>query len=83
MKELLTNLVKEKEGIFFDEFMKISENDMQEMYPDVLWYCYTDILATRNVMKALETDLETPDMICKHCHRIVNSNDLLYGRYNK
>lgn len=24
-----------------------------------------------------------PDMICKHCHRIINGNDLLYERYCK
>lgn len=26
---------------------------------------------------------DEPDMICKHCRRILNGNDLLYGRYNK
>lgn len=50
MKESLTNLVKEREGIFFDEFMKISENDMREMYPEVMWYCDNDILATKKAL---------------------------------
>lgn len=62
MKESLTNLVKEHEGIFFDEFSAISENDMTELYPDVLWYCDTDVLATKNVMKNLEAaDKETAE----------------------
>lgn len=61
MKDMF-NLVKEKEGLFFDEFMKVSENDMRELYPDVLWYCDSDILATRNVMKNLEAaDMETAE----------------------
>lgn len=55
MKELY-NLVQ---GVVLVEFMKITENDMTEMYPEVISYCDTDILATKNVMKALETDLET------------------------
>lgn len=66
MKELY-NLVQ---GVVLVEFMKItendmtekiSENDMTELYPEVISYCDTDILATKNVMKALETDLETPE----------------------
>mgnify|MGYP003310040160 CR=1 FL=1 len=62
MKESILNLVKECEGIFFDEFMKISENDMTELYPDVFGYWEVDILATKNVMKNLEAaDTETAE----------------------
>lgn len=50
MNESLINLVKEKEGLFFDEFMKVSENDMREMYPEVMWYCDNDILATKKAL---------------------------------
>lgn len=44
------NLVKEHEGLFFDEFMKISEHDMREMYPETMWYCDNDILATKKAL---------------------------------
>lgn len=50
MKESLTNLVKEHEGLFFDEFMKISENDMTELYPEVICYCDNDTMATRKAI---------------------------------
>ena len=62
MKESLTNLVKEREGLFFDEFMKISDHDMTEMYPEVLWYNLNDVLATKNGMKNLvAADTETAE----------------------
>lgn len=46
----ILNFVKECEGIFFDEFMKISENDMTELYPETFWYCEVDILATKKAL---------------------------------
>ena len=49
MKELCDMI----QGVMFDEFMKISENDMTELRPEVISYCEVDVLATRNVKKAL------------------------------
>lgn len=58
VKESLTNLVKEHEGLFFDEFMKISENDMTELYPETMWYCEGDILNTISVVDSPEEKKE-------------------------
>lgn len=46
MKELCDLI----QGVMFDEFMKISENDMTELYPETMWYCETDILATKKAL---------------------------------
>ena len=47
---LIEHELKEREGIFFDEFMNISENDMTELYPETMVYCDTDTLGTRKAI---------------------------------
>lgn len=49
MKELCDLI----QGVMFDEFMHVTENDMTELYPETMWYCETDVLATK---KALNED---------------------------
>lgn len=46
MKELCDLI----QGVMFDEFMKISENDMTELYPESMVYCEYDILATKKAL---------------------------------
>lgn len=38
------------QGVLLDEFMNISEHDMMEMYPEVMWYCDNDIMATKKAL---------------------------------
>lgn len=58
----ILDFVKERERILFDEFMKISENDMTELYPETFWYCEVDVLATRKALNdSYGVDSETAE----------------------
>lgn len=58
MKDML-DLVQ---GVMLDEFMKVSENDMTELYPEICGYCEVDILATKKALnKAFGVERETAE----------------------